>query len=106
MSGIFCEVYGKSLHNRVLEFLLENQGLDFAIGDLAKEIKISRPSAYGIIEELAAKEIVKKSRIVGKTQLYVINRANGRVQLLQKAFKDCLKLLLMEKCIHNKLASQ
>ena len=36
--GAFCEVYGVTIRNRVIEYLLENQDIDFAIGDMAKEI--------------------------------------------------------------------
>lgn len=51
----FCELYGDSIRNRILERLLENQGLDFAAGDLAKEVGISRPKAYEWINEFEAK---------------------------------------------------
>jgi len=97
--GIFCEVYGKSMHNLVLEYLLENQDLDFAIGDLAKEVKISRPKAYEVIKELLKKKYVKKSRVIGKTQLYMLDKSNKRVKLLIRNFIECLKLAYEEKKI-------
>jgi len=95
--GIFCEVYGKSMHNLVLEYLLENQGLDFAIGDVAKEVKISRPKAYEVVKELEKKGFVKKNRVVGKTQLYLLDKSNKIVKLLVRNFKECLKIAYEEK---------
>ncbi|MBS3119422.1 hypothetical protein J4475_01210 [Candidatus Woesearchaeota archaeon] len=92
--GAFCELYGKSLRNRALEYVLELNRLDFAVGDLAREIGISRPKAYQIIGELEKEELVRKSRIVGGTQLYVLNETDGRVKILRKAFRECLKSVM------------
>lgn len=94
--GIFCETYGNTINNRILEYLLENQSLDFAIGDMTKELRISRPKAYEVMRDFEKKEFVKKSRIVGKTQLYLLNKENKRVQLFLKTFRECLKLVVEE----------
>ena len=94
--GAFCEIYGATIHNRILEYLLENQDLDFAVGDMAKELKISKPKAYQIIREFEEKEYAKKSRIIGKTQLYLLNKKNERVKLFLRDFKECLRLIVNE----------
>jgi len=95
--GVFCETYGKSMHNIVLEYLLENQGLDIAISDMAREVKISRPKAYEVMKEFIKKKYVKKSRVIGKTQLYILNKNDKRVKLFIKDFKECLRLAYEEK---------
>ena len=95
-AGVFCKTYGTTIENRILEYLLENQGLDFAVGDMAKELKISRPKAYGVISSFEKKQFVKKTRVVGKTQLYQINNANKRVKLFIRDFKECLKIAIEE----------
>ena len=97
--GVFCETYGLNIQNIVLEYLLENQGLDFAVGDMAKETRISRPKAYSMIKELEKKKYVKKSRVIGKTQLYKLDKTNKRIRLIIKDFKECLKLAYEEKKI-------
>ena len=94
--GAFCETYGDTIENKVLEYFLENQDLDIAVGDMSKEIRISRPKAYGVIKEFEKKEYVKKSRIVGKTQLYILNKENARVKLFLRDFKECLRLIVEE----------
>ena len=76
--GIFCEIYGKTLRNLVIEYLLEMRNLDFAVGDMAEEIE----------------NIVKKSRTVSGTQLYILNKNNIKVKLLTKTFKECLNLVI------------
>jgi predicted transcriptional regulator len=92
--GAFCEIYGISIHNLVLEYLLENRDLDFATGDLAKNTKISRPKAYETIKSFEKKAIVKKSRIIAKTQLYILNKSNDKVKLFLKDFNECLRLVV------------
>ncbi len=92
--GIFCEIYGKTLRNLVIEYLLEMRNLDFAVGDMAEEIEISRPKAYEIIKNLEKENIVKKSRTVSGTQLYILNKNNIKVKLLTKTFKECLNLVI------------
>ena len=96
MKGIYCEVYGNTIQNRVIEYLLENQDLNIAVGDMAKEIKISKPKGYEIIKDFEKKGYIKKSRIVGKTQLYILNKDNRRVKLFLKGFKECLKIIIEE----------
>lgn len=94
--GKFCEVYGKTLRNKLLEYILEMGRLDFAVGGLAEEINISRPKAYQLITELEDEGIIKKTRIVGKTQLYSLNHENVKVKLLKKSFDECLRLVVDE----------
>ena len=81
--GAFCETYGKTISNRILEYILENQDMDFAVGDMAKEVEVSKPKAYETIRTFEDKEYIKKSRLVGKTQLL-------------KDFKECLKIVADE----------
>lgn len=94
--GFFCKTYGATIRNRVLEYLLESQDSDFAIGDMAEELGISRPKAYQIMAEFEKKEYVKKTRIISKTQLYILNKENRIVKLFLKDFKECLKIIMEE----------
>jgi len=95
-TGAFCETYGDTIRNRFLEYLLENQNLDVALGDTAREIGVSRPKAYEIASEFLKKGYLKKSRIIGKTQLYKLNKENLRVKLFLKDFKECLRIVVEE----------
>ena len=96
MSGAFCEVYGNTIENQVLEYFLENQDIDIAVGDMAAELAISRPKAYQVINEFEEKEYIRKTRTVSGTQLYSINKSNKRVQLFIHDFSECLRLVTEE----------
>ena len=94
--GVFCETYGNTIDNRILEYILENQDIDFAVGDMAKELGISKPKAYEVIKYFEVKGYISKSRLVGKTQLYKLNKEDKRVKLFLKDFKECLRLVVEE----------
>ncbi|MDI6737129.1 MAG: helix-turn-helix domain-containing protein [Nanoarchaeota archaeon] len=96
MAGAFCEVYGDTIENEIMEYILENKELDFAAGDMAKELNVSRPKTYEVIKDFESKGYVKKSRIVGKTQLYLLNRENPRIRLFLKTFNECLRIIAEE----------
>ena len=94
--GAFCEVYGDTINNRVLEYALENRDIDFAVSDMARELKISKPTAYAVIGRFEKKGYVKKTRTVGKTQLYALDEGNRRVLLFLHDFRKCLKIVAEE----------
>jgi predicted transcriptional regulator len=94
--GCFCEVYGITLENRILEYILICRTLDWAIGDMARELKISRPTAYEVIANFEKKGIVKKTRIIGRTQLYTMNNENPLSKIYLRNFKECLNMVIEE----------
>ena len=94
--GEFCRLYGETLRNRILEHLLELGKLDFAIGDIAVEIGISKPKAYEIMKNLEKEGFVKKTRIVAGTQLYMLDEKKPEVKQLKRDFNECLKRVLDE----------
>ena len=93
--GIFCDIYGKSLRNQILEFILEFDELDFAVSDI--EVDLSKPRKYQLIRQLEKEGIIIKSRVVGGTQLYNLNENNLKVKLLVETFNKCLKLNLVNE---------
>jgi len=94
--GTFCKIYGKSLRNKVLEFILELRELDFAVSDILGEINISKPKLYQIIKELEEENIIKKSREVSGTQLFILNKKDEKVKLLMQSFNECLRKVIDE----------
>ncbi len=96
MIGAFCEIYGDTIENQVLEYLLENQDIDIAVGDMALELEISRPKAYQVINDFEEKRYIRKTRVVSGTQLYALNKENKRIHLFLHDFKECLRLVSEE----------
>lgn len=67
---------------RVVDFLIENSIFDYTKTDIAENAGISRASLYKIWPTLQKYELVKKSRKIGNTTLYKLNKENPVVQKL------------------------
>ena len=65
---------------KIIDFLLENKGMDFSKSDIAKGSGISRASLFNYWNEIEKHSIVKVTRSFGKTKLYTINTKNPVIQ--------------------------
>ena len=74
---------------RIIDFLLENKGMDFSKTDIARGAGISRASLFNYWNELENHGIVKVTRSFGKTRLYTLNSKNPVTQ----------KILELEKAL-------
>ncbi len=91
--GQFCEVYGKTLTNLLWEHVLcFDNYID--VGFVAKEIGISRPKAYKLIYEFLEKKYLVKQRMVGKTQLYRLNKEHPIVKIHLRNFRECGRMVV------------
>ena len=65
---------------KVIDFLLENKGMDFSKTDISKGAEISRASLFNYWPELENHGIVKVTRSFGNTKLYTLNSKNPVTQ--------------------------
>jgi sugar-specific transcriptional regulator TrmB len=103
--GKYCEIYGNTLQNTVLEYFLEAYDSDMAPSEIYMIEKISKPKVYQIIDQLMKKGYVVKSRTVGRTQMYKLNRDNPIVKIYIRNFKECLNMIFDEYPAKKKQAS-
>ena len=82
----FCNIFGITPRNRILEFFLEGRELDFSIGDIVAVTKLNRATTYNTISELIKEDFVIESRKSANAQLYKININKGEVNLLMRIF--------------------
>lgn len=94
--GEFCEMFGTTPRNRIIEFFLEMRELDFAIGDLAKETGLNRATAYNTIEDLLAQKVLMPSRKVSGGQLYKLNKDKREIKVLIEVFNLILSRIVNE----------
>jgi len=90
--SLFVEFFGDYPIIRVLDFLLENEIFDYSRKDIAKYSDVSWNTLEKFFEKLVKKEIVIKTRKVGKSDMYKINLENPIVQKLM----DIDKRLMLE----------
>jgi len=65
---------------KIIDFLLDNKGMDFSKLDISKGADISRASLFNYWEEIEKHGIVKVTRSFGKTKLYTLNTKNPVAQ--------------------------
>ena len=89
--GEFCEIFGLTPRNRIIEFFLETRGLDFSIGDVARETGLNRATTYNTIEELVKAKYLIPTRKVSGAQLYILNIDKEEVKILINTFNTILQ---------------
>jgi hypothetical protein len=82
---------------KILDFMLVFRDWDYSKQDIAKNSNVSLRHAYKAIDKLEKLELIKKTRTIGKAQMYQYNTENPAAQLLQKftlelAFQECQKI--------------
>lgn len=85
----------------VIDFLLENKGMDFSKSDIAKGAGISRASLFNYWSQIEKHGIVKVTRSFGKTKLYTLNAksqvAQKIIELEKALISEAMKRARMEK---------
>ena len=67
------DLFGNNALVKVLDFLLENRFWDYTKTDIAKHSGISRVQLYRVWDRVLELGLVKKSRKIGGTTLYITN---------------------------------
>ena len=89
---------------KIIDFLLENKGMDFSKLDISKQAGISRASLFNYWNEIEKYGIVKVTRSFGKTKLYTLNTKNPVTQriielektLINEAMTKASKEMIIE----------
>jgi len=93
---IFLELFGKNPRAKVLDFLIENDIFDYSKKQIAELSKISFNSLDKFWENLIDFNIIEKTRKVGKSEMFRINKKDEIVKCLSKIDK-VLALRTLEK---------
>ena len=82
--SVYLDAFGESPLIKVLDFFLTFPSFDYSKTQVANEAGISRITIEKIWKELIKKEIIVKTRSIGKAELYKLNTENPRVKILMK----------------------
>ncbi len=86
---------------KIIDFLLENKGMDFSKSDIAKGAGISRASLFNYWIEVEKHELVRVTRSFGKTKLYTLNVKNPVTQKIIE-LERTLIVETMDKAYNNR----
>ena len=77
-------LFGSSTATRILDFLTLFYDYDYSKMDIAKNSDISFRHALKEIGKLEELGLIKKTRTIGRAQMYKLNTENPAIQLLRK----------------------
>ncbi len=71
--SLLLQLTGEMPLFKIIDFLVDNKGMDFTKKDIAEGAEISKASLFNYWPELEKYNIVKVTRTFGKTRLYTLN---------------------------------
>ena len=83
---------------RVIDFLLDNKGMDFTKSDIAQGSEISRASLFNYWKALEQYGIVKVTRRFGKTKLYTLDSKSMVTKRIIELEKTLISEALEKNC--------
>lgn len=78
--SLLLQLTGEMPLFKIIDFLVDNKGMDFTKKDIAEGAEISKASLFNYWPELEKYKIVKVTRTFGKTKLYTLNTENPITQ--------------------------
>lgn len=78
--SLLIRLTGKIPLFRIIDFFVDNKGLDFSKKDIIAGTEISKASLFNYWPELETRKIIKVTRTFGKTKLYTLNTENPLTQ--------------------------
>ena len=80
--SLLIKFLGENPTFKIVDFLIENKGLDLSKKEIIEGAEISRASLFKVWVQLEEQEIVLITRRFGKTKLYTLNSKNPIVKKL------------------------
>jgi len=90
--SLLLQLTGEMPLFKIVDFLIENKGLDLSKKDIIEGADISRAALFKYWKELEKNNLVRITRKFGKTKLYTLNNES----LIVKRIFDLEKVLISE----------
>ena len=92
--SLLIKFLGENPIFKIVDFLIENKGLDVTKKEIIEGAEISRASLFKVWKQLEEQDIVAIKRQFGKTKLYSLNSKNPLVKKLLE-----LEVILIGKAL-------
>ncbi len=89
--SVFLGVFGDSPVNRIMDFLIVNDGLDYSMTEIARNSGVGYTTIKSFWKVLVREKIVRLTREIGKAKLYKLNKQNTAVKHLIKLYWSITK---------------
>ncbi len=101
--SLLLQLTGEMPLFKIVDFLIENKGLDFSKKQIAEGSEIARASLFNYWPELEKHNIVKATRKFGKTILYTLNSESLIVKRILDLEKVLIATALTKAQVHKKI---
>lgn len=102
--SLFLQLTGEMPLFKIVDFLVENKGIDSTKKDIAEGSGIARASLFNYWPELEKRQIVKVTRKFGKTKLYTLNSGSPIVKKLLELEMTLISQAMDERMMKKKIA--
>lgn len=92
--SLLTQFIGDSPTNRIIDFLIENKGMDYSKTEIARGAEISRATLFKYWNRIGNFGLVNETRRFGKTKLYTLNTENELVQELLRIESTLIKMAM------------
>lgn len=99
----FRVVFGDSPIVKVIDFFLDNREFDYSLTDIAKNADIGWSTLHQFWKDIVMLDIVKKTRRIGRAELYKLNINSPLVKKLIDLDASISKKLMQEEIAKQKL---
>lgn len=96
-NSLFMQFTMDAFHFRIIDFLIDNKGMDFTKKDIAAGAEISRASLFGYWHTLEYYDLVKPTRAFGRTVLYTLNTESPITKKLLELESTLIRQAMMKK---------
>ncbi|MBI1970305.1 hypothetical protein HYS47_01015 [Candidatus Woesearchaeota archaeon] len=99
--SLLLQLTGEMPLFKIMDFFVDNKGLDFTKEQIADGAGLSRASVFNYWDELEGRAIVKITRKEGKTTYYALNAANPITKRILELEATLIRQA-MEKAVQRK----
>lgn len=75
-------LFGNCGETRMFKYITDTKEVDYTVTDVAEGTGVTRPTANKLVNRLFKEEVLIKTRSVGGTQLYKLNKDNKLAKLM------------------------
>ena len=93
----FRMVFGDSPVIKVLDFLLDNREFDYSLTDITKGADVGWSTLHQFWNDLVRLGIVRKTRKIGRAELYKLDETNPLVKKLIEIDMEVSKLFVQKE---------
>lgn len=83
-SGLLSDLFSSHAVAQMVDFFLDHKEFDYSPSEIAQKTGLSLKTIIREIPNLERFQLVKKSRKIGKTTMYILNTDLTAIQILEK----------------------